>query len=206
MKSVALKPRSSRERVLILVLGFSVVVAAYAMLRIQPLKTEMLVLEELLKQSQQDLKEAKPLRPGGQNHDKLQSKLDELKQQVKAAQNTLEGFENSFADLSQSDVVPVMRKQITRLASELQLRVLRINASSMDLTRLAETKVQNWQPAELSLLNRRLFDLEISGGFFQLKQFIAQLKQLPHAVVVTRFSVDRTEAGEPLHAKLTLAF
>ncbi len=208
MKS--LKPKSKRESALLCILALIGIASAYLMLRYQPLQTDMQVLDEQLTKSQSEMNSAKPLRPGANNSATLRQEVESLKAKVAKEQSTLEGFESNFIDLRRSDAEASMRKQITQLATESRVRILKISASSMDLTQLATDAGRSGEKAKAyALLNRRLFDITLRGDFYQLNQFITSFRQLPHAVVVTRFAFSIEQERTPnavLQAALTLAF
>ncbi len=205
----ALKPGSARERVLLSVLVFAVAAGVYSMARLKPLQTDMAVLQEQLTTSRDNLSKAKPMRPGNRETAKLRQEIEQFKAQVTQEQSTLEGFKHSFIDLSRNDAVASMRKQITRLADDHGLRLMKIHASSMDLTRLAKPPKGAGNEEQYELLERQLFDISLQGDFYTLHQFVEQLKSLPHAVVITRLNLERdSDPGSraPLLATLTLAF
>lgn len=205
----ALQPASQRERILLAVFLLIVLVASYTMLRLKPMQVHKVVLEEQFERSRSTLSNAKPLRPSARDTAALREKISALQEQVAQAQSTLAGFENSFIDLARSDAVASMRKQITQLAVQQDVKVLKINASTMDLTQLVDIDVQGTESDAYSLLKRRLFDIQLRGDFYRLNRFISSLRQLPHAVVVTRlaFSTDQNQAPQTLlQAALTLAF
>jgi len=206
----ALKPKSKREFVLLYALFLSGLVSAYLMLRHQPLQVHMLALDEQFAKSNSNLSNAKPMRPGANNSAALRKEIEALKARVAEEKSTLAGFESSFIDLTRSDAEASMRRQITQLATENRVRILKISASSMDLTQLAEaSKPGGNQAQSYALLKRRLFDITLRGDYYQLNDFITSFRQLPHAVVVTRFafSIERERAPNALLlADFTLAF
>ena len=191
-------------------LGFSLIVASYLIFRFQALQTSHAVLAEQLQNSETDLRGAKPMRPSSFDNAKLRDEITDYKEKSTQAQRTLEGFENGFIDLSRSDAEASMRKQITLLASKHRIKMLKITASSMNLTQLAENHTrQNKSVQQDPLLNRRLFDMTLNGHYYPLRDFIEALRGLPHAVVVTRLSFSNethSDVGGGLKADLTLAF
>lgn len=206
---MALTPASMRERILLGVLVFSLAVGAYSLFRLKPLQTDLAVATEQLESSRVSLRETKPMRPGNRETAKLREQVEQLKAEVTKEKSTLEGFKHSFIDLSRNDAVASMRKQITRLADEQGLRLMKIHASSMELTGLVETPTGRNGGAPYELLERQLFDISLRGDFYTLKQFVEQLKSLPHAVVITRLNLEQNDAAvsrAPLLASLTLAF
>ncbi len=189
MKS--LFPQSQREQLLIVILMLSVAVAAYLMLRIKPLQIDMQVLQEQLGDSIKAMNNTRPMRPGPQNAATLEEKATALQLTIDQELKTLAGFKKSFIDLSQNNAIASMRKNITQLAEKNQLRLLSIQASNIALDSLAGVTTLKDEDA----LARPLFDIKFRGGFFQLNQFLTELKSLPYTVVVTKLSLS-TEAKE----------
>lgn len=204
----ALLPQSKREQLLIAILALSVAVAAYLILRIKPLQTNMVVLKEQLDDSIATMNATRPMRPGPQNAANLHQKASELQRTIDQELKTLEGFKNSFIDLSKSNAIPSMRKNITRLSEKNHLRLLSIQASNISLDNLAGVK--NFEDEDA--LARPLFDVKFKGSFFQINQFLVELKSLPYSVVVTKLSlstetnVNSPQNSAPVLALFTLAF
>lgn len=186
-----LSAASLREKILVVVLVFSLSIGAYLMLRIKPMQTTLTVLQEQLDDSKKMLNNTRTLRPGTNEASSLRNDIAQLETTIDQEQQTLTGFKNSFIDLSRTDATPKMRKQITSLAERHQLRVLSIRASNLALDSLAGVKTKDNEEA----LARPLFDIKFSGGFFNTNQFILGLKSLPHAVVVTKLSISANKAA-----------
>ena len=210
MKTLA--PSSQREKILIIVLIFAVAIGGYLVLRVKALQLNHTVTVEQFDSSHSKLKSTRPLRPDSNDAASLREKLVSLQSKFDREQKTLTGFKNSFINLNSSDAIASMRKNMTTLAEKTQLKVLSIRSSNLALDTLASVKTQEGEKT----LDRPLFDIKLSGQFFDINQFIHELKTLPYTVVVTKLALTSklstessgayAQANTPLLAFFTLAF
>ena len=177
---------SLREQILIGFLGVSVLIAGYLMLRVKPLLKESEIQQEQLYFAERMERETKPVKVEAGSIDSLKIKLEKLKARVEQESSTLDGLQNSFIDLSQSDAEASMRNSITSLVDREGLRLLSIRASDHSLERVAQVKGRG-SSEELA---RPLFDIQLSGRFSQLTSLVGDLKRLPYSVVITKLELE----------------
>jgi len=203
------QPVSLREQILIAVLVLSAIIGAYVMLRVQVQTTQKLVWEEQLETSRSAKKSARTHRATNHDSEKLAQDIAKLEQDIEQTKTTVSGIEGRFIDLNSKKAVANMRSRLTDLAQRNQLRLSKVTKSSQDLAKFTSANQQKLA----AFLERPMFNVELSGRYHHLLNFIKQLESLPNRVVVTHFGLEEQHSGfvtagqaKILAIKLTLSF
>ena len=140
---------------------------------------------------------------------KLVQEIVKLEQDIAQTITTVSGIEGRFIDLKSKKSVANMRSRLTDLAQRNNLRLSKVTKSQQDLAKFTSAN----QKKLAAFLERPMFNIELSGSYHDLLDFIKQLDLLPNRVVVTHFSLEEqislfVKAGQakPLAIKLTLSF
>jgi len=203
------QPVSLREQILIAVLVLSGIIGAYVMLRVQDQTTQKLVWKEQLDSSRSAKKSARTHRATNHDSKKLEQEISALATDIEQTRTTVSGIEGRFIDLNSKKSVANMRSRLTDLAQRNQLRLSKVTKSSQDLAKFTSANQQKLA----AFLERPMFNVELSGSYHHLLDFIKQLESLPNRVVVTHFGLEEHNAGfvkngqaKSLAIKLTLSF
>jgi len=201
------KPKSTREKMLLVFLVCSVTIACYIIFRVQDRQLEMLVAKERLQSTKSDLSGLKVSTLTKVNVSALKEEIDALKEVISGDQITLTSFEETFIDLTQNDAIAKVRAEITRLCDGNKLQILSINRSEIELSTLAGVATTESK----KILARPQFSITLRGEFSQIKSLLYQLKKLPYMVVVTQLNIksdnkDLRSLQPELTSTLTFAF
>lgn len=197
---------SYRERILLVVLTFSLAIGSYMVVRVKQLNTTLIIHQEQLEDSEKKLKQTKVIKYTSKNAQSLLKTLEKTQKNIAMEQQRLAEYETSFTDLSRSDAIARIKKSITQLSDKHRLRLISIKKSTATLHRLAGVEIK----ADHPVLTRPQFDVQFTGDFFQINQFISEMKELPTRVVITKIALtnENTFSHSPkpiLRAALTLA-
>jgi Tfp pilus assembly protein PilO len=203
------QPMSLREQLLIAVLVLSALIGSYIMLRVQVQTAQKMVWQEQLDSSRSAKKSARTHRATNNDSKKLAQEIVKLEQDIAQTITTVSGIEGRFIDLKSKKSVANMRSRLTDLAQRNNLRLSKVTKSQQDLAKFTSAN----QKKLAAFLERPMFNIELSGSYHDLLDFIKQLDSLPNRVVVTHFSLEEqislfVKAGQakPLAIKLTLSF
>lgn len=200
---------SLREQLLIGILVLSVVIGSYIILRVQVQATQKLLWQEQLDTSRSAKKSIRTRRATNLDSEELAQEVEKLEQDIEQTLTTVSGIESRFIDLNNKKSVASMRSRLTDLAQRNNLRLSKVTKSSQDLAKFTSANQQKLA----AFLERPMFNVELTGSYHHLLDFIKQLDSLPNRAVVTHFSLEvRTssfvKAGQAksLAIKLTLSF
>lgn len=203
------KSMSLREQLLIGILVLSVVIGSYIILRVQVQATQKLLWQEQLDTSRSAKKSIRTRRATNLDSEELAQEVEQLEQDIEQTLTTVSGIESRFIDLNNKKSVASMRSRLTDLAQRNNLRLSKVTKSSQDLAKFTSANQQKLA----AFLERPMFNVELTGSYHHLLDFIKQLDSLPNRAVVTHFSLEvRTssfvKAGQAksLAIKLTLSF
>jgi len=201
-----MKKINNRELGLIIVLVSSVFIAAFVLLRIQPLRDQLIVLKKDKQKIQKKFNKEKSGKASRGSVKKLQQEFDELTQKIDSEGKTMAGYQQSFIDLQDSGKQAQLKSAITQLIESQGLIISDIREESKSLDTLVNAQTKKGGEG----IKRPMIGLQLTGNFTMLNGFIQQLESLSNSVVITRLSITVEREGGMrapyvLSTKLSLA-
>ncbi|NOR71814.1 MAG: hypothetical protein GQ532_19360 [Methylomarinum sp.] len=201
-----MKKINNRELGLIIVLVSSVFIATFVLLRIQPLRDELIVLKKDKQKVQKKFNKEKSGKASRGSVKKLQQEFDELTLKIDSEGKTMAGYQQSFIDLQDSGKQAQLKSAITQLIESQGLIISDIREESKSLDSLVNAQTKKGGQG----IKRPMIGLKLTGSFTMLNGFIQQLESLSNSVVITRLSItvkrdDGMRAPYVLSTELSLA-
>lgn len=194
-----------REKWLLVILGVSLVVSAYMLIRIRPVRIQLAELSMQLQKAQKKYQKEKSAVARLGSVPAMRNEVERLQQQIETETKTMDGYKQAFIDLQHAGQQADLKAAIGRLIEQQGLIIVDTGEADQSLDKLVAGNSSGAQE-----IKRPMIKLTLSGNFSQLHQFIQQLEQLQNSVVVTSLSL-QTERQEDmrqpyrLRAKLILA-
>jgi len=186
-----MKKINNRELGLIIVLVSSVFIAAFVLLRIQPLRDQLIVLKKDKQKMQKKFNKEKSGKASRGSVKKLQQEFDELTLKIDSEGKTMAGYQQSFIDLQDSSKQAQLKSAITQLIESQGLIISDIREESKSLDTLVNAQTKKGGQG----IKRPMIGLKLTGSFTMLNGFIQQLERLKNSVVITRLSITVKREG-----------
>lgn len=180
-----MKKLNKRELGLIIVLVGTLFISAFALLRIQPSRNQLLSLKKEKQKIQKKFNKEKTGTKRRGSVKKQQQKLDALTLRIDAESKTMVGYQQSFIDLQESGRQAQLKSEITQLIESQGMIILDIREESKGLESLINAQAKSSRQD----IKRPMIGLKLTGNFSMLNGFIQQLEALPYSVVITRLSI-----------------
>jgi Tfp pilus assembly protein PilO len=195
-----------RELWLIAILLVAVIVTSFSLIKIQPLRNQLVTLKKAKQKVQKKFNKAKTATKKKGSVKKMQASLKQLKEKIETEGKTMAGYQQSFIDLQQDGMQADLKAEITHLIESQGMTILDIGEDSQSLDKLVNAQTET----STNDISRPMINLKLTGDFSMLNDFIQQLETLPNSVVITRLSmtVERQEdmrAPYQLMTELSLA-
>jgi len=180
-----MKKLNNRELGLIIVLLGTVFISAFVLLRIQPLRDQLVILKKEKQKIEKKFNKEKAGKTSRGSVKKLQQEFDELTEKINAEGKTMAGYQQSFIDLQKGGKQAELKSAITQLIESQGMVISDIREESKSLDSLVNEKSKKTQQG----IKRPMIGLQLVGNFTMLNSFIQQLENLPNSVVITRLSM-----------------
>lgn len=211
-----LEGKSKREKILISGLIISLVLSLYVITRVSNFNKEISNIEKDYKSDSRKLSKLKKETKGVEPSSKLEKSVKALKEKIKIEEQSLQGFDLKFVNLSNEAAVLEQISLITFTAEKNKLRILSkknelkslvsimgdaitniyakksSNNSSRKSKKTAVNNLLNSKVAQ-SNLQRRIFTLKLRGTFVSTYDFLKQIQQLEYGVLISKVSMTADE-------------
>jgi len=194
-----MKKLNNRELGLIIVLVSSVFIAAFVLLRIEPLRDQLILLKKDKQKTQKKFNKEKTGKASRGSVKKLQQEFDELTLKIDSEGKTMAGYQQSFIDLQDSGKQAQLKSAITQLIESQGMIISDVREESKSLDSLVNAQTK----AGGQGIKRPMIGLKLTGNFTMLNGFIQQLEALSNSVVITRLSIT-VERKEDMRAPYLL--
>ncbi len=194
-----------REKWLLIILGVSLIISAYVLIRIRPVRMQLSELQQQLQKAQKKYQKEKSAVARLGSVPALRDEVEQLRRQIETETKTMDGYKQAFIDLQQAGQQADLKAAIGRLIEQQGLTIVDTGEADQSLDKLVAGNSNGAQE-----IKRPMIKLTMSGNFSQLHQFIQQLEQLQNSVVVTSLSLQAERQEDMrlpyrLRAKLILA-
>lgn len=195
-----------RELWLVSILLVAVVISSFVLIKIQPLRNQLIGLKKEKQKVQKKFNKAKTATTKKGSVKKKRASLKQLKEKIETESKTMAGYQQSFIDLQQDGKQADLKAEITHLIESQGMTILDIGEDSQSLDKLVSAQAET----STNDISRPMINLKLTGDFSMLNDFIQQLETLPNSVVITRLSmmIERQEdmrAPYQLMTELSLA-
>ena len=188
---------SARERLMVSIGIFVILVTFYAMTRFLSASHEIAILREQAATMQSSLRSTRIPKPAGRNAATLERDIQKESETFQEAHEILEPLESQFVDSDSPEAVQGLMVLVSRLAASSGVFVMETTPveTNMARKRKPKTKTIYNDLVEGAIYARPVKRLVLEGNYFGIRRFLTELPSLSNRIVVLRFSIETMSKG-----------
>ena len=188
---------SERERLMLSIGVFVVLITFYAMTRFLGAAHEIAILQEQTATMQSSLRSTRIPKPAGRNASTLQRAIQQETETFQEVNRILEPLESEFVASDSPEAVQGLMVLVSRLAATSGVFVMETSPVETNTSRRRKPKNKTiyHDLVEGGIYERPVKRLVLEGNYFGVRRFLTQLPSLSNRIVVLRFSIEAMSRG-----------